>query len=223
MLQKETLSFFNELRENNHKDWFDLNRDRYQNAKKDYLKMVAEILSGMQKYDSGLLHLQPKDCIFRINRDIRFSKDKSPYKTHLGIIMTPGGRKLENAGYYVHLDQAEGSFAGGGIYMPSGEILKKIRKEVSVFYEDLEEILKSPDFKKVYGDMDRSKDITLTRPPKGYEESDPAIDFLKLKSFTASSSLDADIFTDPDGVKKIVSILSKLKPLIGFLNRALQE
>jgi uncharacterized protein (TIGR02453 family) len=223
MLQKETLSFFNELRENNHKEWFDRNRDRYQKAKTDYLKMVAEILSGMQKIDPGLMHLQPKDCIFRINRDIRFSKDKSPYKTHLGIIMTPGGRKLENAGYYVHLDQAEGSFAGGGIYMPSGEILKKIRKEVSVFYEDLEKIVKAPDFKKVYGDMDRSKEITLTRPPKGYEESDPAIDFLKLKSFTASSKLDEDIFTDPDGVKKIVSILSKLKPLIGFLNRALQE
>jgi uncharacterized protein (TIGR02453 family) len=223
MLQADTLQFFRELRLNNNKDWFDANRHRYEHAKKDYHQLVRKILDGLQKHDQGLFQLQVKDCTFRINRDIRFSKDKQPYKTHLGIIMSPYGRRLEHAGYYVHLDEEGGCFAGGGIYMPSGEVLKKIRQEISVFYEDLVEVVESEDFREVYEDFDREDGVVLSRPPKGYSADDPAIEFLKLKSYTATKAFPAEWLTDETAVDRIVNILAKLKPLVDFLNRALKE
>ncbi len=223
MLQQSTLQFYRELRDNNHREWFDTNRQRYQKAKENYLAITAEILSGLQKHDAGLLPLQPKDCIFRINRDIRFSNDNRPYKTHMGIFMTPGGRNMQRAGYYVHLDEAEGSFAGGGIYMPPANVLKKVRREISDFYEDLDAIVNSPEFRETYGDFDREPGVVLTRPPKGYNDSDPAIEFLKLKSFTVTSPLSVEMLTDTKGIKKVTEILVRLKPLIDFLNRALHN
>lgn len=222
MLKQETLQFFRELRQNNHKDWFDVNRPRYEMVKKDYHQLVGKFLTEMQKHDPGLSHLQVKDCTFRINRDIRFSKDKTPYKTHLSIIMTPYGRRMEGAGYYVHLDEVQGSFAGGGIYMPPSEMLKKIRNEVSVFYDDLEEIVNDADFKSVYGDFDREPGVMLTRPPKGYNDDDPAIEYLKLKSYTATKPFSAAMLADEKSIGKITAMLVALKPMIGFLNRALK-
>lgn len=219
MLQKDTLEFFDELRLNNHKDWFDQNRWRYEKVKKDYHRLVEDVLTQLQKLVPGIAHLKVKDCTFRINRDIRFSNDKTPYKTHLGIIISPMGKRMQNAGYYVHIDSDQGSFAGGGIYMPQGDALKKIRKEVDVFYDDLLEIIHHENFEKTYGDLDRSDDITLVRPPKGYEQSNPAIHYLKLKSFTATLPLHKSWLTDKKGTRRVVENLVILKPFIDFLNR----
>lgn len=222
MLQTATLEFFRELRQNNHKEWFDQNRSRYEKVKKDYHQLVGRLLLQMQKHDRDLSMLQVKDCIFRINRDIRFSKDKSPYKTHLGIILSPFGRKLEFAGYYVHLDEYEGSFAGGGCYMPQADALKKIRREVSDFYEDLGDVLQAPGFVKTYGDLDRDEGMVLSRPPKGFNANDPAIEYLKLKSYTATTPLDTSWLSDPDGAEQAASLLLELKPFLDFLNRGLR-
>ncbi|MFW5707233.1 MAG: DUF2461 domain-containing protein [Bacteroidota bacterium] len=222
MLSQDTLEFFRELRLNNHKQWFDQNRHRYVAVKKDYHHLVSRLLEEMQKYDHHLSHLQVKDCIFRINRDIRFSKDKSPYKTHLGIIITPYGKKMEYAGYYMHLDEEQGSFAGGGLYMPAPDMLKKVRTEIAHFYEDLDEILSSQDFRETYGDLDRSPDIMLTRPPKGFNESGKALEYLKLKSFTATTEIPADMLVYPAAIHKVVEVFRSLKPLNDFLNRALR-
>ncbi len=221
MLNPETLEFFRELRENNHKEWFDQNRKRYENVKKDYHRLVGELLHKMQKFDPSLGHLQIKDCTFRINRDIRFSKDKTPYKTHLSIIMSPHGKKMEYASYYVHLDEAAGSFAGGGIYMPGSEALKKIRAEISAFPEDLEEILASEDFSQTYNGLDKDEKFRLTRPPKGFQADHPAIELLKYKSFTASRTLPEKWLSDPRGIDEVVEILKKVKPLNDFINRGL--
>ena len=222
MLNSETLEFFRELRENNHKEWFDRNRDRYEKVKKDYHRLVGELLLRMQKVDPSLGHLQIKDCTFRINRDIRFSKDKTPYKTHRSIIMSPYGRRLEYAAYYVHLDEAEGSFAGGGIYMPGSEALKKIREEISAFHEDLEEILAAKDFAQTFDGLDKDEKYLLTRPPKGFQADHPAIELLKYKSFTASRPLPAKILSEPGGIDEVVEILKNAKPLNDFINRGLQ-
>lgn len=221
MLQASTLAFFRELRQNNNKEWFDLNRPRYEKVKKDYQQLVSRILEQMQKHDPNLAHLQVKDCTFRINRDVRFAKDKSPYKTNLGIIITPFGRKLDFAGYYVHIDEEAGSFAGGGLYMPQSDTLKKVRREVADFYEDLEEILQAPSFTKVYGELDREPGTVLSRPPKGFNSDDPAIEYLKMKSYTATAPLDNQWLTDPMGIEKVVAILRELKPLLDFFNRAI--
>jgi uncharacterized protein (TIGR02453 family) len=221
MLTENTLQFFRELRENNHKAWFDENRHRYEEVKKDYHRLIGEILLKMQNFDKSLSHLQVKDCTFRINRDIRFSKDKTPYKTHLSIIMSPYGKRMEFAAYYVHLDEQAGSFAGGGIYMPGSEALKKIRAEISGFYEDLEDILKSKDFAKTFHGLDSDENLVLTRPPKGYDAGHPAIELLKFKSFTATKPLDNKLLTDPNGVEAVIGILKKIKPLNDFINRGL--
>lgn len=222
MLNQNTLDFYRELRRNNNKEWFDQNRKWYEAVRKDYLRFTAELLIRMQAVDPGLVHLQPKDCIFRINRDIRFSADKTPYKTHLGIIMTPYGRKLDYAAYYVHLDEEGGSFAGGGVYRPMPEPLKKVRKEIENFYEDLEEVLKAKSFKETYGALDREEGMVLSRPPKGYDAGHPAIEYLKFKSYTATRVLDPKLLTDPRGIDVVVKILKDLKPLNDFLNRAIR-
>lgn len=223
MLQEETLQFFRELRENNHKDWFDVNRPRYEKAKKDYHKLVGELLAGMQQNVPELSTLQVKDCVFRINRDIRFSKDKTPYKTHLGIVMNPIGRRMENAAYYIHIDEEKGCFAGGGIHMPPGPVIKKVRKEVDVFWDDLQKILKDRKFAKTYADLDRSDETTLIRPPKGYSHDNPAIEYLKLKSYTATHPFPNRWLSDPDGVQKVCNMLLAAKPLIDFLNRGISD
>lgn len=222
MLNPETLEFFRELRENNHKEWFDQNRNRYEKVKKDYHRLVEKLLLRMQKFDPSLAHLQIKDCTFRINRDIRFSKDKTPYKTHRSIIMSPHGKRMEYAAYYVHLDEKEGSFAGGGIYMPGSEALKKIRTEISAFHEDFEKILADKDFVQTYDGLDREEKMVLTRPPKGYRADHPAIELLKFKSFTASATLSKKWLSDPRGIDEVVEILKKVKPLNDFINRGLE-
>ncbi|MFO7977058.1 MAG: DUF2461 domain-containing protein [Bacteroidales bacterium] len=223
MLHKETLEFFRELRRNNHKEWFDQNRSRYQQVKKDYHRVVGQILERMQAFDPALAHVQVKDCTFRINRDIRFAKDKTPYKTHLGISISPLGRKFEYAGYYAHLDENNGTFAGGGIWMPSPDALKKIRSEIAGFYEDLGQIVSSGDFTSTFGSLDRDENAVLTRPPKGYDKDHPAIGFLKLKSFTATHILGNQLLSDPRGVDVIVEIMKKVKPLNDFINRGLKS
>lgn len=223
MLQSATLQFFRELRNNNSKAWFDQNRQHYELVKKDYHQLTATLLERMQVIEPALSHLQVKDCIFRINRDIRFSQNKEPYKTHLGIIMTPMGKRMDYAGYYLHLDEGEGSFVGGGLYMPMTDTLKKIRTEISNYYEDFIHIIQSPSFKNTYHDLDRETGLLLTRPPKGYTDDNPAIEYLKFKSFTATRPLSKDDLNKPESIDKAVSILSDLKPFIDFLNRALRE
>jgi len=222
MLTQNTLEFYRELRRNNHKEWFDRNRKWYEEVKKDTLRFTGELLARIQAFDPSIGHLQPKDCIFRINRDIRFSADKTPYKTHLGIFMTPGGRKLDFAGYYMHIDEEGSSFAGGGCYMPQAEALKKIRREISGFTEDLEEILKAKAFRATFGAFDQEEGVVLKRPPKGFEADHPAIEYLKFKSFTATRELEPTLFTDPKGIDVVVKIMKDLKPLNDFLNRALR-
>lgn len=223
MLQKDTLVFFKELKDNNHKEWFDLNRKRYELAKNDYHALVSKFISTMQEYDPRLAHLEVKDCTFRINRDIRFSKDKTPYKTHLAILLSPEGKKMNGAGYYIHLDAHEGCFLAGGIYMPPPDFVKKMRAEISGFYEELDAILDNPQFKKVFKGWDMDKKLTLARAPKGYEENHPALTHLKLKSYTVTHHLPQSILSDPDGVKTISNYLQLLKPLLDFINRGLKE
>ena len=221
MLQQETLDFFGELRRNNTKDWFDQNREKYESAKVDYLRLTEVILAELQKFDHHLNHLRVKDCIFRINRDVRFSYDKTPYKTHLGIIFTQYGRKMEFASYYLHIDEMDESFAGGGLYMPSADSLKKIRKEINYFYDELRVIIESEVFKKTYNDLDRTKDIVLVNPPKGFDRDHEGVEYLKLKSFTATKVIPSSWLTDPNGIDRVVNILKEIKPLNDFLNRAL--
>ena len=220
MLSKDSLQFLDDLKANNNRDWFLDNKKRYEVFKKDYQQLVADFLDAMKPLDPTLKMLEVKNCTFRINRDIRFSKDKSPYKDHVGIWMSSGAKGMNRSGYYVHIARA-GSFIAGGFYCPEAEDLKKVRKEIAFFHEDLEEIMNNKSFQKEFGDFDRNENNLLKNPPRGYEKDHPAIEFLKLKSFETSQKFNIEEVLKKDFVSKMTQKLIVLKPLNDFINRAL--
>jgi len=220
MLKKDSLQFLEDLKANNNRDWFLDNKKRYEVFKKDYQQLVSDFLDVMKPLDPSLEMLEVKNCTFRINRDIRFSKDKSPYKDHIGVWLSSGAKGMNRSGYYVHIAKA-GSFIAGGLYCPEAEDLKKVRKEIAYFHEDLEEIIGSKNFQKEFGDFDRNEKNILKNPPRGYEKEHPAIEFLKLKSFETSQKFEINEVTKEDFVAKMSKKLIVLKPLNDFINRAL--
>ncbi|KIA85175.1 DUF2461 domain-containing protein [Flavobacterium sp. AED] len=220
MLSKDTLQFLDDLKANNNRDWFLENKKRYEVVKKEYQQLVADLLDVMKPMDSALEMLEVKNCTFRINRDIRFSKDKTPYKSHLGVWLSSGAKGLNRSGYYIHLEKGA-SFIAGGLYCPEAEDLKKMRKEIAYFHDDLEAILEEKNFKKEFKDFDRNEKNTLKNPPRGYEKEHPAIEFLKLKSFESSQKIDFSEVTKKDFVTTMSKKLITLKPLNDFINRAL--
>ena len=221
MLQSSTLEFLKELKLNNHKAWFDENRKRYDYAKEDYLNLVSGIIRGVGENDPTIALLQPKECVFRINRDVRFSKDKSPYKTNFGAGFSKGGKKSLLSGYYFHCEPGS-SFVGGGIWMPPAPELKKVRQEIDYNFTEFQGILNNPIFKKQYGDLERNAETMLSRPPKGYEDTNPAIEYLKLKSYIASTTISDEDLTNKDLVSKVIKAFAALQPLIYFINQALE-
>lgn len=220
MLSIDTLQFLDDLKANNNRDWFLDNKKRYEDFKKDYQLLVADLLDAMKPLDPSLEMLEVKNCTFRINRDIRFSKDKTPYKSHLGIWLSSGAKGLNRAGYYIHLENGS-SFIAGGLYCPEANDLKKMRKEIAYFHEDLDSILNEEAFKKEFNDFDRDEKNTLKNPPRGYEKEHPAIDLLKLKSFESSQKIDFSTAGTKDFVTTVSKKLILLKPLNDFINRAL--
>ena len=221
MLKESTLEFYRQLRENNNKPWFDSVKKRYEDARKDYVKLVETLLEETKKIDESLEALTARECTFRINRDVRFSQDKSPYKTYMGISFTPYGKKMALAGYYVHIDEFGESFSGGGLYMPDANALKRIRTEIHLFPEEFRSIINHAEFKACFGKLDSDPGIILRRPPKGYETDDPAIEFLKFKSFTAVRPIKGEILTTPKLIDSIFESFRAVAPLVKFLNNAL--
>ena len=220
MLSKETLQFLDDLKANNNRDWFLENKKRYEAFKKDYYQLASDLLDALKPLDASLEMQEVKNCTFRINRDIRFSKDKTPYKSHLGFWFSSGAKGQNRSGYYVHLEKGA-SFIAGGLYCPESEDLKKMRKEIAYFHEDLEEILEEKNFKKEFKDFDRNEKNTLKNPPRGYEKEHPAIELLKLKSFESSQAIDLSAVAKKDFVEVMSKKLIALKPLNDFINRAL--
>jgi uncharacterized protein (TIGR02453 family) len=220
MITKEALQFIDDLKANNNTEWMHANKKRYENFKKDYHSMIASLLSEMKPLDSSLELLEIKNCTFRINRDIRFSKDKSPYKTNIGMWLSTNRNRKNSPGYYIHYEKGA-SFIAGGVWCPEVEELKKIRKEIAFFHEDLQAIVSNKNFKTEFDALSREDNNVLKNAPKGYDPNHEAIEFLKLKSFTASQKIDDKIFLDKDFGKKLSVKLIALKPLNEFLNRAL--
>ncbi len=222
MLHSSTIKFLKDLKKNNNKPWFDANRKVYETAKQNFAEFIEAVIKKHAQKDASIAHLTPKDCMFRINRDVRFSKDKSPYKSNFGASINSGGKKSLTAGYYFHLEPGE-CFVGGGIYMPMPEELKKLRQEIDYNFSDFKKIIGSKKFKSVYGDLDRSAEYTLSRVPKGYETDNPAAEYLKLKSYVAMVKFsDADL-TSKELVKKTVAAFETLQPLLVFLNKAIAD
>ena len=220
MLQTSTLKFLKDLKKNNNKSWFDANRKRYDEAKKDFELFIQQVIDMHGRKDKTISSLKAKECLFRINRDIRFSKDKTPYKTNFGASINKGGKKaFSTAGYYFHLEPGE-AFVGGGIYQPMPEELRKVRQEIDYNFKEFKNIIGSKKFKSVYGDLDKSNEFLLSRVPKGYEADNPAIDFLKLKSYIAMIKINDDDLTSKNLVKKTTDAFEALYPLLEFINQS---
>ncbi len=222
MLQASTIKFLKDLKKNNNKAWFDKNRSRYEDAKQDYSSFIQVLIEKQGVKDPGIAHLAPKDCLFRINRDIRFSKDKSPYKTNFGAYINKGGKKSNLGGYYFHLEPGR-SFAGGGLYIPQPEDLRKVRQEIDYNFDAFRKIVESKKFKSVFKTLDFSDEYTLSRLPKGYEPENPAAEYLKLKSFIAFVELKDEDLTSKTLVKKTLEAFETLQPLLMFVNTAVEN
>jgi uncharacterized protein (TIGR02453 family) len=219
MLQASTLQFLTNLKNNNNRSWLEAHRPAYEAAKADFASLVGQVLAGLRDLDPDLARspLEPKNCIYAMNRDIRFSADKSPYKTGMGAWFNPGGKKTPTAGYFLHIEPGGESFLAGGLHHPEPDKLALIRQEIDYNLTDFEQVLHEPSFKQYFGGL-RQEDA-LKRPPKGYEPGNPAIEYLKLKSFTGSHPLDDDELTRPTLTAYVLALSQSLVPLVRFLNR----
>ena len=222
MLQAATLKFLKDLRKNNNKAWFDTNRPRYENAKADFTQFVQSVIDKYGRKDTGIAHLKAKDCMFRINRDVRFSKDKSPYKTNMGAYFNEEGKKSPLAGYYFHCEPGK-SFVGGGLWMPLPADLSKVRQEIDYNLEAFQKIVESRRFKALYQGLSTDREYILSRVPKGYESDNPAAAYLKMKSYVATSALSDTELTTPGMVKKVSEAFETLQPMVRFLNDAIRN
>jgi uncharacterized protein (TIGR02453 family) len=216
---KNALSFLTKLKKNNHKEWFDKNKPQYLQIKADFEELVGKFIKEISKYDDSVKTLEPKNCTFRIYKDVRFSKDKTPYKTHIGAYIALGGRKSEYAGYYLHIEPGN-SFLAGGIWMPESEILQAIRQEIDYNSKEFLKILNSKNFKSYFKEIEGDK---LSRNPKGYDPDHPQIEYLKFKSFNVVHSIPDKKITSPDFLKYSVGIYKAMKPLNDFLNASVKE
>lgn len=218
MLQASTLKFIRDLKKNNNKPWFDVNRKKYEDAKADFVSFVEILITAIGKFDPAVSSLKAKECIFRINRDVRFSKDKSPYKTNMGTYINPGGKKVNTPGYYFHCEPGQ-SFAAGGLYVPEPALLAKVRQEIDYNFDEWKKIVNNKTFKKYFPKVDGIE--VLSRPPKGYSDDNPAIAFLKMKSYIVSRPLTDAQLTHKDLVKDVSRTFETMKPMIDFLHHAM--
>lgn len=222
MLLPATIKFLKDLKKNNDKSWFDAHRPQYEAAKKNFEQFIQAVIDKHSKQDASIKEQTAKSCMFRINRDVRFSKDKSPYKTNFGASINRGGKKSIYAGYYFHCEPGE-SFVGGGLWMPMPPETKKIRQEIDYCFDEFKKITGNKKFQAIYGKLYQGEDVSLSRVPQGFEKDNPAADFLKLKSWLAMEKLKDSDLTSDGLVKKTVAAFEALQPLLMFLNRALDE
>lgn len=218
-LHPNTFKFLSSLKKNNNRPWFEKHKPEYELIKKSFEESVDEIILLMSKFDKRIAGITAKDCVFRIYRDVRFSKDKSPYKPHLSAAIAPGGKKSAAPGYYVHVEPGGKNYLGGGVWQPEPAHLAKVRQEIDYNLKEYKSIISKPVFKKTFDDVYEDK---LKKVPQGYDEKNPAIEFLKQKSFIYGTSLNDKIVSGKSFEKEVAAVFKTLYPFIAFLDRANQ-
>jgi len=215
---KTTLEFINELRENNNRDWFNANKKRYQESLDMFRSFAGELLKGISKFDPSIGYLEPKDTIFRIYKDVRFSKDKLPYKTHFGCWMAKGGRKSTDAGYYFHLEPGK-SFLAAGVWMPPGEQLKLIRQEILFNPEPFLDLINTPEVNKKY--ERGGKEDMLKKGPAGFPKDFIHMEELKYKHYIWSRHYSDATIRKGNFPDSVVGDFKSLFPLVSYLNHTM--
>lgn len=213
------MQFLENLSANNNKDWFHDNRKLYEESRDKILFITEILINEIRKFDPEIPVMNPKDCMFRIFRDVRFSNDKRPYKTNFGSFIASGGRKSLLAGYYFHIEP-DGSFAGGGLHMPPAEQLRAIRSHIAKNGHEFLEITQKESFKKVYPEMFEHK---LKTAPKGFPKDHEFVDLLRYQSFVFSTNLKKEIITGDSFVDYLVNAFSELYDVNRFINNGVNK
>ena len=218
MLAQETMAFLKRLQKNNNREWLQIHKPDFEKAKADFANLVTDLIGRTAKFDPGVGGLLAESCVFRIYRDIRFSKDKKPYKTNFGAYLSPGGRKSKVPGYYLHLEPGH-SFLAAGKHDPDPGELLRIRRVISNHPEEFLRILRARNFQKCFDEIRGPK---LKTAPKGFPKEHPAIEYLKLRAFIAYVELPDDRFiVSREFPAFAASAFKETKPLVDFLRRAL--
>lgn len=219
MIQRHTYDFLKSLAENNNREWFQANKEAYEAARDNVIEFAGALLKSLHDIDPTIdAQLDPKKCVMRIYRDIRFSKDKKPYKNNFGISVPTKGLKAGRAEYFVHISPGN-TFIAGGYWMPEQNHLKAIRQEIDYNAAELKKIIDEPDFVKFFGDF--RKQEQLKNVPKEYSADNENIDLLKLKSFVAFHQMNDDVLQRENAVDEMAAICREIYPLNVFLNSAL--
>lgn len=213
------LKFLTDLNKNNNREWFNDNHQRYEESLEQMLFFTGIMIQEIHKFDPGIPLMSPKECLFRIYRDVRFSNDKRPYKTHMGSYIAPGGRKSNRAGYYLHI-QPGNSIIAGGIWSPEADPLKALRTEIQDNPEEFIEILNDEKFKHYYTIIEGEK---LKTAPKGFDKDSKYLDLLRYKSYSFSTPLSDDQVLKGDFIRHSVEAFHALYPMNRFLNAALEK
>lgn len=210
----KVFDFLKQLTENNNREWFTENKNLYTESQENLVLFLEDLIKEMSEFDPELGKIDAKKSLFRIYRDTRFSKDKTPYKTNFGASLGMG-KGSQKGGYYLHLEPGK-SFIAGGIYMPESSVLKTLRKEISLYGKEFLNILNEKEFKKYFPELDQ--DDKLKKVPQGFEKEDPMAEYLKLKSFIVVYNLSDKEIQDKNASKNLAKIFNAMKPLNDFLN-----
>jgi uncharacterized protein (TIGR02453 family) len=216
-ISKPTLDFLTDLKYHNEREWFNANRKRYNEAKSEYERFVQALIERIVDFDPILKGLEAKNCMYRINRDIRFSPDKTIYKTHLGAFIVKGGKKNGDrfAGYYIHIEPGNNSMIAGGAYMPPMPWLTAIRNNIDEKGESFLKIINDPEFRAVFGEIEGEK---LKGAPKGFSRDNRYIELLRMKSYLASIIISDKDVLNTDFFDFTIKACKVMKPLNDFLN-----
>lgn len=213
------LKFLKDLAKNNNREWFEKNKPKYLLAKDEFDEFVAKLLTELTEFDQSLAGLNPKKITFRIYRDIRFSKNKTPYKSNMSAGISPRGKMVDEPGVYLHIQPNNKSFVAAGLWMPQPEPLAKIRQEIDYSGDRLSKIMSNPKFKKMYGAFE--SEYALKNAPKGYEKDHPRLEWLKLKSFVVSHPFTDEEVKSKKFMKTVIDTYKTAKPLNDFLKEAI--
>ena len=212
-MQSSTLQFLRKLEKNNNREWFNENKTLYQEAQQDVISFVEKLIEEMADFDEEMGKLEAKKSVFRIFRDTRFSKDKTPYKTNFGAGLGMGkGNKI--SGYYLHIEPGK-SFLAGGVYKPEPSVLKTIRQEISAFGDEFKAILEQDEFRNYFRGL--SVEDKLKKVPQGFEKDNKMAEYLKLKHFIVTHPVSDEQLLSENAVKEFTKIFKAMKPLNDFL------
>ncbi len=211
--------FLKELSKNNNRQWFHEHKEFYHKAREEFENFVKELIHRISEFDQRIFNVSPQESIFRINRDMRFARDKSPYKINLGAHIAPFGRRSHYAGYYFHL-QPGGSFLGGGIYCPEKDTLDAVRTEIYNNPQEFISILENNEFKQTFGELEGRK---LKKSPRGFDHSFEYVDLLKYKDYIVSTPIKEEDILSNNLLNQAVEIFRILYPFNEFINMAVDK